>query len=136
MKFIFLLQIFQQKVSKPTKTSRKVHSFYNTAFLNKPFYEPQIIQQCKKTYSPNTAKDLTHFTYIPTRFQLVSEKETFALHHFQTPKNCILEAFSNKCLYIPKKISLQLLSDRLSNLLKLVPCCLSVVKCLKIFCFN
>ena len=41
--FFFQFQIFWQKVSKPTKTSEKDHSFYNTVLLKKPhlFDEPQ-----------------------------------------------------------------------------------------------
>ena len=38
----FLISYFQ-KVSKPTRTCEKNHSFYNTVSLKKPhsFYEPQ-----------------------------------------------------------------------------------------------
>ena len=34
--FFFNFQIFQQKVAKPTKTSKKDHSFHNTVSLKKP----------------------------------------------------------------------------------------------------
>ena len=42
-RFFFNIQIFQQKVAKPAKTSENVHSFYNTVSLKKPHstYKPQ-----------------------------------------------------------------------------------------------
>ena len=41
--------------------------------------------------SPNTAKNLSGFTnFLANMFCVVSER-IFALHHFVTPKNCILE---------------------------------------------
>ena len=42
-----LVSDFLPEVSKPTKTSKQDHSFYNTVSTKKPrsFYEPQL---CKK----------------------------------------------------------------------------------------
>ena len=44
IRVFFNFLIFWQKVSRPTKTSEKVHSFYNTVLLKKPhlFYEPRL----------------------------------------------------------------------------------------------
>ena len=55
----FNFQILYQKVSDPTKTSKKDHSFYNTVSLKKPhsFYEPQLTSYWK--CSCNTAKKLS-----------------------------------------------------------------------------
>ena len=45
-----LVSDFLPEVSKPTKTSKQDHSFYNTVSTKKPrsFYEPQLTQRCKK----------------------------------------------------------------------------------------
>ena len=71
MEFIF--QIFKQKVSKPTKTSKKDRSFYNTLLLKKPhsFYQRQLPQHSKKIYSCNTAKNFTHFINFPAHMFLI-----------------------------------------------------------------
>ena len=42
-------------------------------------------------YFCNAAKSVTHFTKFPAKIFMVGVRKTFALHHFQTPKNCILE---------------------------------------------
>ena len=59
------------KVSKLTKTSKRVHSFYNTVSLKKPysFYEPQLTQHYKI---------YTLATQLKTYFWLVSEKSICA----------------------------------------------------------
>ena len=41
--------------------------------------------------SQNTAKNLSDFTNFSGNMFLFGDKKTFALHHFLTPKNCILE---------------------------------------------
>ena len=41
--------------------------------------------------SHNAAKDLSHLTDFPANIFLFGVRKTFALHHFLTPKNCILE---------------------------------------------
>ena len=75
----------------------------------------------------------------------MSEK-IFALHHFLTPKNCILEAIESKCLYISiyvlKKGFFQRRSKvlfgggwnggRLNNFLKAAHC-LGLAKCFACF---
>ena len=42
--------------------------------------------------SPNTAKNLSGFTNLLANMFCVVSERIFALHHFLTPKNCILEA--------------------------------------------
>ena len=74
----FLFQIFYQKVSKPTKTSEKDHSFFNTASLKKPhvFYEPQLTWHWKE-YAPKI-QPKTCFTlqiFQQTCFCIVSKKK-------------------------------------------------------------
>ena len=52
-----LILDFMVEVSKPTKTSKKVHSFYDTVSLKKPFYEPKLTQNYKQytlTTQPKT----------------------------------------------------------------------------------
>ena len=50
--FLFKFQIFQQKVSKSTKTSKKGHSFYNTVSLEKPykFSSKHVSVWCQKKH--------------------------------------------------------------------------------------
>ena len=52
----------------------------------------------------NIVKNLCHFTNFSANFCLVSEK-AFTLHHFLTPKKCILKALWEKMsvLYLGKK---------------------------------
>ena len=73
--FLFSFQIFQQKVSNPTKLAKKDYSFYKIVSLNKPhsFDEPQLTQHCKK-YNPATEpKTLLTLQIFPqTFFWLVS----------------------------------------------------------------
>ena len=90
----FNFSIFSQKFSKPTKTCEKFYSFYNTVLLRKPhsFYEPQLTRHWKKYALATQPKTfLTLQIFQSPFFCLVSEK-TFALLHFLTCKNCILEA--------------------------------------------
>ena len=53
IRVFFLISDFLAKVSKPTKASKKDHTFYNTVPLKKPhsFYEPQIASHWKQ-YPP------------------------------------------------------------------------------------
>ena len=94
IRVFFNFLIFQQKVSKPTKTSEKVHSLYNTVLLKKShsFYEPQLTQ-----HSQHNQNLFSLCKFSNQHFSIWCQKKTFALHHFLTPKNCILES---KCLYI------------------------------------
>ena len=110
MEFNYYFQIFLQKVSKPTKTTKKVYSFYNTVSLKKThsFYEPKLNQHCKKYALATQPK---------TCFWLVSEK-TFVLHHFQTPQNYIPGALGNQVsVYSCKSPFKHFLFQRLRKLL-------------------
>ena len=99
---------FFGRVSKPTKTSNKDHSFYNTVSLKKhlSFYQPQLTQHYKKyapTRQPKTI--LTLQIFQQTCFWWVSDK-TFALlwvhctiSRYQ--KTLFSKHLESKCLYIP-----------------------------------
>ena len=91
-------------------------------------------------YSPNTAKNLTHFTNFPgSCFWLVS-KNTISRH----PRTACSKTLENKFLYILlnlcKEFLLErgrrLLSGRVLNNIVNAALCLSLVKCSKIFHFN
>ena len=102
--------IFLQKVSKPTKTSKKCHSFYNTVSLKKPhsfFYEPQLTQHYKK-YTPATQ--------LKTCFWLVSEKHLHGTIS-RRPRTAFLKPLKIKCLCIPVnlQISVNFLYSRKSR---------------------
>ena len=100
----FLFQIFYQKVSKPTKTSEKDHSFFNTASLKKPhvFYEPQLTWHWKE-YAPKIQPktSLTLQIFRQTCSCIVSKKSNIYTAQF-------LKDFESKYLYIsvylPKKV--------------------------------
>ena len=63
----FNFQILYQKVSEPTKTSKKDHSFYNTVSLKVPhsFYEPQLTSHWK-WYAPATQPK--SFLQFPSKY--------------------------------------------------------------------
>ena len=44
-----------------------------------------------KILPKHTAINLSHFTNFPANIFLFGVRKKFALHHFLTPKNCILE---------------------------------------------
>ena len=49
----------------------------------------------------NTAKNLSHFTNVPAKMCLFCVRKIFAMRHYLTPKNCILEAlWKQMFLYI------------------------------------
>ena len=83
--WILARSYFLRERLKTKENWQKNHSFYNAVLLKKPhsFDEPQLTHSCKKIYSCNTC------------FWYVSEK-IFALHHFQTPENYILEALGDQ----------------------------------------
>ena len=115
---LFYIQISQQKVSRPTKTSEKDDLFYNTfslkslthfAFLNSLDIE--------KIYSCNTAKNLSNFTNFPTSNWMASEK-TFARHIFRHPRAALSKHFENNLyiyVYLRQKHLLQRRSKLLSS---------------------
>ena len=104
----FLISDFLAEVSKPTKASKKDHTFYNTVPLKKTSLILRTSNHftLKTISARSTAKKLSDFkNFQQTCFCLVSEK-ILALHHFLKPKNCILEALWKQMsvyLYIPFK---------------------------------
>ena len=100
--FFLILYFLSESLKAKTKTSKRDDLFYNTVLLKKPCFFSQTSTHLtwKITCSRNTANNRSDFAnFHQTCFCLVSEK-TFALHHFWTPKNCILMHFKCKCLYI------------------------------------
>ena len=89
----FLFQIFEQKVSKPTKISEKDHSFYNKVLLKNTysFYEPQLTWHWKR-YVPATQPktSLTLQIFQQTCFSFVPEK------HF----HCTISWKANVCIFV------------------------------------
>ena len=96
------------RVSKPTKTSNKDHSFYNTVSLKKhlSFYQPQLTQHYKK-YAPIRQPKTILILQIfwQTCFRWVSDKTFPLLWVHCTISRCQKTLFSkhleSKCLYIP-----------------------------------
>ena len=90
----FYSRFSSRKFQGQQKLARKDHSFYNTVSLKTPhsFYEHQLTWRLKE-YSPKTLPKifLTLQIFQQTCSCMVAEK-AFALHHFMTSKNCILEA--------------------------------------------
>ena len=82
---VYLLILdFLAGVLKSAKTSRKVHSFYNTVSFKKPnlLHEPQLTQHFKKyTFGTRPKTLLALKIFQQAYFWLVSEK-TFILHHY------------------------------------------------------
>ena len=99
IRIFFQFQIFQQKPSKPTKSSEKGHSFYNIISLKKPpsFYEPHLNPSgIENNMLPQNSQKPSFILQIFQQicFCLVSEK-TFSemvQYHILTPKSHIPEA--------------------------------------------
>ena len=89
-----LISDFLVEFSKPTKTSKKDHSFYNTVLLQKPhsFYEPHLTQYYK-TYTPATQPK--------TCFWLVSEEKHLHCIITRCPRTTFSKHLESKFLYIP-----------------------------------
>ena len=146
---VFLFQVFWQKVSKPTKTSVKRPPILQYSFAQKSSLILRTSTHLTvKINAPETLPKTFHILQIfqQAYLSLVSEK-TFALHHFLTPKKCILEALERECLYIfvylPRKIFIPKTQKgliwcgggRLNNFLEAARC-LNLAKCFTIFHFN
>ena len=106
LKFIFSFQIFEQKVSKPTKTSKKDHPFCNAVLPKKPysFCEPQLTQLSKNILPaahPKTLQALQTFQQIC--FWLVSEKKHLHCTISRRPRTAFSKHLESKCLYIKKQ---------------------------------
>ena len=91
-----LFQIFWQKVSKLTKTSKKDSSSYNTVSIKKPrtFYERRLSQTYKK-YTPATQPN-----YLSRWCQ---KKHLHSTIH-KRPRTAFLEHLESKCLDIPANL--------------------------------
>ena len=133
---IYQFQIFWQKVSKPTKTSKEDHSFYNTASLKKPhiFYKTQYY------YSRDIAKKLTHYTNFPANMFPVGVRKNICTAPFLEAQELHSQS---KCFYILVNDCKKFLFQRrrktlsggwLNNFLKATRC-LGLVKCFNIFHF-
>ena len=75
LEFYVLIRDFLVESLKARKTSKKDHTLYKTISTKKPhsFHEPQLTQYYQK---------FTLTTQPKACFLLVSEKKTFAMHHF------------------------------------------------------
>ena len=85
---------FQSRKWRKRKVNKKQRKRpHNLSFAQKTslILRTSTHSTLKKTSTHNTAKNPSHFLNFPASNQLASEK-TFALDHFQTPKNCILKA--------------------------------------------
>ena len=72
--YLFISDILAERL----KANKKDHSFYNTAFLSKPYslYEPQPTQHCRKCSPTTLPKTLITLQISQqTCFWLVSEKK-------------------------------------------------------------
>ena len=121
IRVFFLISDFLAKVSKPTKASKKDHTFYNTVPLKKTSLILRTSNHftLKTISARSTAKKLSDFkNFQQTCFCLMSQK-IFALHHFLKPKNYILEALWKQMsvyFYIPfKKFCFQKRSNVLAG---------------------
>ena len=136
----------QQKVSKPTETSKKEHTFYNTLLLKKlhSFYEPQLTWQWKR-YAPVTKPKTFLTLQIFSKHVFVwYQKKLFVLHlHSRSTLKtnfCIfLYIFLRKIWFQRRSKFLSVMGwfggGRLNNFLK-ADCCLGLAKCFTIFHFN
>ena len=142
---MFSFQSFQQKVSKPTKTSKKI-AYFTVQFRSKNFphftnlnslniVKSILLRHCQKPY----------FTNFPAKMFLVGLKTKFAQQHYpEMSKNYILKELG-KQISVYSCISPQgNFSPRderniylvgLNNFLKAARC-LGYAKCFKIFHFN
>ena len=144
---------FSSRKSQSQQKLAKKITHFTIQFCSKNFTHFANLNSLKMICSLSTAKNLSDFTNLEqTCFYLVSEK-IFALHHFFTPKNCILETLwkyisvLNVCIFLYislRKILFQRRSKgcdgegrgvgRLNNFLK-AACCLSLAQCFTIFHF-
>ena len=87
-----IIKVFSE-ISKPTKIIDKDHLFCNTDSLKMPHsFENIRSLVIENKMLPKPSKSLYHFTNFSANMFLFGVRKIFALHHFLTPKNCILEA--------------------------------------------
>ena len=107
---LFLFHDFVAESLKANKNWRKSFAQKTSLIL-----QTSIHLTLKIISSRNTAKNLSDFTiFQQTCFRLVPEK-TFALHHFLTPKNYILEVLWNQMYISVRKFLFQRRSKILSS---------------------
>ena len=94
-----LISGFLVEILKANKNQQKGSLILQCSFPQKThsFYEPQLTQHYKK-YNPTIQPK--------TCFWLVTEK-TFALHHFQAPKNYILGALGKQMSLYSHKLTFE-----------------------------
>ena len=147
------MEIFYQKVLKPTKTSKKDHSFYNKVLLKKTslILRTSTHLTLKIIGSRNIAKNLSDFTNFPANMFLFSFRKKVCtapfldaqeMHSWITLKANGCSVYLGKKNFIPKKkydftwwVRRGWLCGRLNNFFK-AACCLGLVKCFTIFHFN
>ena len=122
---------------KPKKSSKNDYSFCNTVSLKKTYLILRTLTHLilQKRFSSNIAKNL--YKISSKNVSGWRQKKSFAMDHFLTPKNCILEALGKQMSFYSCKYPLfsEKWDGGLNNLLK-TSCCLGLVKCFKIFHFN
>ena len=89
--YFFNFTFSSRKSQSQQKTSEK-RLQYSFAQKTSPILQTSTHSVLKNTCSRNTAKNLSFSLYTFLCKHLVGVRKTIALHHFQTPKNCILEA--------------------------------------------
>ena len=91
----FRFHLFWQKVSKPTKTIDKDHLFCNTVSLkNLTHFMNLNSLEIENNMLPQHSQNhfWLYYKFFSKHVSVWCRKKTFALRHFLTPKNCILEA--------------------------------------------
>ena len=100
----FLISNFLAERLKANKNYQKRSHILQYSFAQKTslILRTSTHLTLKIVCSRNTAKNLSDFTNFPPNVSVWCQKKIFALHHFLTPKNCILDLkhFESKCLYI------------------------------------
>ena len=131
LEFFFWKYYFGHTFLNLSRSSSGKQSFFNFWFSSrKPQSQQKRLHILEYSFAQKTSLILRTSTHVfPAKI--------FALHHFLTPKNCILEAlWKQMSVYFYKVISVRfyLVGGRLNNLLKSARC-LSLRKCF-IFHFN
>ena len=89
--YLFNFTFSSRKSQSQQKTSEK-RLQYSFTQKTSPILQTSTHSILKNTCSRDTAKNLSFSLYTFLCKHLVGVRKTIALHHFQTPKNCILEA--------------------------------------------
>ena len=91
---VFFLDFrFSSRKSQSQQKLAKTFTHFTIQFRSKDLMNLSSLDIENNIFSCNTAKNLSHFTnFLANTFLFGFRKKAFALHHFLTPKNCILEA--------------------------------------------